>query len=220
MIFEGTRTPAVDFTSPVIAGWNDEIAGSEVTHADADKAKDLWAQADAIAPWSGTFTIAYNADGGHQPWVDAVTNQLKNTLGIDAAGQSFPDLATLREEIKKPFAERGDAFGMAVRLPGCVQHPGRAVHHRCRFQRRRLLEPRVRRARAEGLHGAVARRGQQALRAGAGGPVHGPSRPAALVPLDQRRFLHARRQPSSTAGTAGRSCTRSPRPASNTPALI
>jgi oligopeptide transport system substrate-binding protein len=118
VIFEGTRTPAVDFTSPVIAGWNDEIAGSEVTHADADKAKELWAQADAISPWSGTFTIAYNADGGHQPWVDAVSHQIKNTLGIDAAGQSFPDLATLRAEIKNRTLNAATRSGWQFDYPG------------------------------------------------------------------------------------------------------
>lgn len=118
VIFEGTRTPAVDYTSPVIAGWNDKIKGSEVTHADADKAKELWAQADAISPWSGTFTIAYNADGGHQPWVDAVSNQLKNTLGIDAAGQSFPDLATLREQIKNRTLNAATRSGWQFDYPG------------------------------------------------------------------------------------------------------
>ncbi|CAH0130409.1 MULTISPECIES: ABC transporter substrate-binding protein [unclassified Microbacterium] len=118
VIFEGTRTPAVDYTSPVIDGWKDDIAGSEVTHADADKAKDLWAQADAISPWSGTFTIAYNTDGGHQPWVDAVSNQLKNTLGIDAQGQAFPDLATLREEIKNRTLNAATRSGWQFDYPG------------------------------------------------------------------------------------------------------
>lgn len=118
VIFEGTRTPAVDYTSPVIEGWSDSIPGSEVTHADADKAKDLWAQADAISPWSGTFTIAYNADGGHQPWVDAVANQLKNTLGIDAIGQSFPDLATLREEISNRTINAATRSGWQFDYPG------------------------------------------------------------------------------------------------------
>jgi oligopeptide transport system substrate-binding protein len=118
VIFEGTRTPAVDYTSPVIDGWNDSIKGSEVTHADAAKAKELWAQADAISPWSGTFTIAYNADGGHQPWVDAVSNQLKNTLGIDAQGQSFPDLATLREQIKNRTLDAATRSGWQFDYPG------------------------------------------------------------------------------------------------------
>ncbi|MGN6503737.1 MAG: peptide ABC transporter substrate-binding protein [Pseudolysinimonas sp.] len=100
VIFNGTRTPARDFTSPVIAGFDpDNIEGSDVLDFDAAKAKELWAQADAISPWSGTFQLAYNADGGHQEWVDAVCNQIKNTLGIDAAGLPYPDFAGLRTEV-------------------------------------------------------------------------------------------------------------------------
>ena len=98
-IFQGTRTPASDFTSPVIAGWSDKIKGSDVLKYDAAQAKKLWAQADAISPWSGSFTIGYNADGGHQAWVDAVTNSIKNALGIDAAGQSYPSFKALRADV-------------------------------------------------------------------------------------------------------------------------
>ena len=99
VIFSGTRTPAHDFTSPVIAGYSEDIPGSEVLDFDADEAKKLWAEADAIAPWTGTFQIAYNADGGHQAWVDAVANQLKNNLGIDAAGAPYPTFAEARTAI-------------------------------------------------------------------------------------------------------------------------
>lgn len=98
-IFFGTRTPASDFTSPVINGWSDKIPGSDVLKFDATKAKDLWAQADAISPWSGSFTIGYNSDGGHQAWVDAVTNSIKNTLGIDAQGKPYSTFKELRTDI-------------------------------------------------------------------------------------------------------------------------
>ena len=64
-IFQGTRTPATDFTSPVIDGHSDTLAGEEVLEFNPDKAKELWAQADAISPFTGQFTIAYNSDGGH-----------------------------------------------------------------------------------------------------------------------------------------------------------
>jgi oligopeptide transport system substrate-binding protein len=99
VIFSGTRTPAHDFTSPVIDGYSEDIPGSEVLDFDADEAKKLWAEADAIAPWDGTFQIAYNADGGHQGWVDAVSNQLKNNLGIDASGAPYPTFAEVRTAI-------------------------------------------------------------------------------------------------------------------------
>ncbi|MGW4931167.1 peptide ABC transporter substrate-binding protein [Agromyces mariniharenae] len=99
VIFSGTRTPAHDFTSPVIDGYSEDIPGSEVLDFDADEAKELWAQADALSPWTGTFQIAYNADGGHQAWVDAVANQLKNNLGIDASGAPYPTFAEARTAI-------------------------------------------------------------------------------------------------------------------------
>lgn len=98
-IFEGTRTPATDFTSPVIAGHSDSLTGADVLTYDPDRAKDLWAQADAISPWSGEFTISYNADGGHQAWVDATANSIRNTLGIDALGNPYPDFKSLRDDV-------------------------------------------------------------------------------------------------------------------------
>ena len=98
-IFEGTRTPATDFASPVIDGHSDSLAGAEVLEYDPERAKELWAEADAIAPWSGEFTISYNADGGHQAWVDAVANSIRNTLEIDALGNPYPDFKSLRDDV-------------------------------------------------------------------------------------------------------------------------
>lgn len=99
VIFNNTRTPAKDFTSPVIDGYSDAVPGSEVLDYNADEAKAKWAEADAISPWSGSFTIGYNTDGGHKDWVDAVSNSIKNTLGIDAAGAPFASFADLRTQV-------------------------------------------------------------------------------------------------------------------------
>lgn len=117
-IFLGTRTPAVDYTSPVIDGWSDSIPGSEVTHFDADKAKDLWAQADAITPWDGTLKLTYNADGDHKAWTEAVANQLANTLGIQTEAVAYPDFATLRGEIKNRTSEGLLRSGWQFDYPG------------------------------------------------------------------------------------------------------
>lgn len=97
-IFNKTRTPAKDFTSPAIEGWTGELSDVSNVEYDPEGAKALWAQADAIAPWTGTFAIAYNSDGGHQEWVDAVTNSIRNTLGIEAQGAPYPTFAQLRTE--------------------------------------------------------------------------------------------------------------------------
>ncbi|KAM9862825.1 ABC transporter substrate-binding protein [Leucobacter sp. BZR 635] len=97
-IFQDTRTPATDFTSPVLSGWTESLKGSEVLDYNPDEAKRLWEQADAITPYEGTFTLAYNADGGHQGWVDAVANAISNTLGIQAEGLSLPTFAAALDQ--------------------------------------------------------------------------------------------------------------------------
>jgi oligopeptide transport system substrate-binding protein len=117
-IFQGSRTPASDFTSPVISGWSDSLSGAEVLKYDADKAKQLWAQADAISPWSGSLQIAYNADGGHQSWVDAVTNSLKNTLGIDSSGAPYPTFKELRSAVTNRSIETTFRSGWQADYPG------------------------------------------------------------------------------------------------------
>jgi len=117
-IFQGSRTPASDFTSPVIAGWSDSLTGADVLKFNADKAKQLWAQADAISPWSGSLQIAYNADGGHQSWVDAVTNSLKNTLGIDSSGAPYPTFKELRSAVTNRSIETTFRSGWQADYPG------------------------------------------------------------------------------------------------------
>ena len=98
-VFAGTRTPAGDFTSPALAGWRGDLPGSEVLTFDADAARELWARAEAIAPYGGTFTMGYNADGGHQGWVEAVAQQITAVLGVPAQGRAYPTLAALRTDV-------------------------------------------------------------------------------------------------------------------------
>ncbi|MCK3770375.1 ABC transporter substrate-binding protein [Microbacterium aerolatum] len=124
VIFQGTRTPASDFTSPVIDGWSDSLEGAEVLAYDPEKAKELWAEADAISPWSGEFQIAYNADGGHQAWVDATVNSIKNTLGIDASGAPYPTFAELRGEVTDRVIETAFRTGWQADYPGLFNFLG------------------------------------------------------------------------------------------------
>lgn len=98
-IFHGTREPATEFSSPVLPGYNPAIEGNEVLTFNPQRARELWKQADAISPYEDTFTISYNADGDHQSWVDAVCNQLSNTLGIEAVGDPTPDFKSLRDRV-------------------------------------------------------------------------------------------------------------------------
>lgn len=116
-IFDGTRTPATDFTSPVLPGHSDTLEGAEVLEYDPEEAKRLWAEAEAIAPFEGEFTISYNADGGHQAWVDAVTNSIRNTLGIEATGNAYPDFKSLRDDVNNRKVEGAFRTGWQADYP-------------------------------------------------------------------------------------------------------
>jgi len=90
-IYNGSRTPATDFTSPVIDGWSDDTPGNEVLKYNPDEAKALWAQAEDIEKWGDKpITIASNADSDHQTWVDAVCNNVRSVLGVDCEFAPFP----------------------------------------------------------------------------------------------------------------------------------
>jgi oligopeptide transport system substrate-binding protein len=108
-IFNGARTPAKDFTSPVLDGWTEEVDGNEVLEFNPDEAKRLWAEANDIDEWSGKFVLAYNNDGaGNKEFSEAMSNQLKNNLGLEAEPKVYPTFDELRKDvtdrtIKTPF---------------------------------------------------------------------------------------------------------------------
>jgi oligopeptide transport system substrate-binding protein len=124
VIFEDTRTPASDFTSPVIAGWSNSLTGADVLAYNPTKAKELWAEADKISPWSGTFEIGYNADGGHQAWVDAVANSIKNALGIEAAGHPYATFKELRTDVTNRTITAAFRTGWQADYPGLYNFLG------------------------------------------------------------------------------------------------
>jgi oligopeptide transport system substrate-binding protein len=98
-IFSGARAPAREFTASSLPGYDPNIGGNDALNFDPDRARRLWAQADAISKWTGQYAIAYNADHGHQEWVDAVAISIKNVLGIDAVGAPQPTFAGFRSQI-------------------------------------------------------------------------------------------------------------------------
>jgi oligopeptide transport system substrate-binding protein len=98
-IYAGARAPARDFTASSLPGFDPDIAGNDALTFDPDRARRLWSKADAISKWTGRYAIAYNADGGHQEWVDAVANSVKNILGIDAVGAPQPTFAAFRTQV-------------------------------------------------------------------------------------------------------------------------
>lgn len=90
-VYSGSRTPASDFTSPVINGWSEDLEGNEVLEFNPEEAKKLWAEAEEIEPWGDDpLLIASNADSDHQSWIDPTCNGIRDTLGIDCEFDAFP----------------------------------------------------------------------------------------------------------------------------------
>ncbi|MFJ8024990.1 ABC transporter substrate-binding protein [Streptomyces sp. NPDC096311] len=101
-IFQKTRTPASDWTSPVLGaagGFQDGLCGASCRY-DPAQAKKL-IQASGGLP-GGQIKISYNADSGsHKEWIDAVCNSINNALGNDKAcvGNPIGTFADFRNQI-------------------------------------------------------------------------------------------------------------------------
>jgi oligopeptide transport system substrate-binding protein len=101
-IFRQTRTPAKDWTSPVLGadgGYLDTLCGEACAY-NATEAKRLISEGGGIP--GGRLSISYNADtGSHKEWVDAVCNSINNALGNDRAcvGNPVGTFADFRGQI-------------------------------------------------------------------------------------------------------------------------
>ncbi|CAM4248397.1 ABC transporter substrate-binding protein [Mycobacterium senriense] len=120
-IFNNTRSPARDFTASSLPGFDPNIPGSEALDFNPERAQQLWAQANAISPWTGRYAIAYNADSGHQEWVDAVANSIKNVLGIDAVGAPQPTFAGFRTQITNRTIDTAFRAGWMGDYPSMIE---------------------------------------------------------------------------------------------------
>ncbi|MFF9521702.1 ABC transporter substrate-binding protein [Streptomyces achromogenes] len=101
-IFRGTRTPATDWTSPVLGaagGYSKGLCGSACDY-DPGRARELIEEGGGIP--GGRLTVTYNADSGsHRQWVDAVCNSINNALGDDRAcvGNPVGTFADFRDQL-------------------------------------------------------------------------------------------------------------------------
>ncbi|NGN69556.1 ABC transporter substrate-binding protein [Streptomyces sp. A7024] len=81
-VFENTRIPAKDWTSPVIGekgGYDKNLCGADCKY-DPKKAKQLIEEGGGIP--GGKLTLTSNVDtGSHKDWMDAVCNSLNKAIG-------------------------------------------------------------------------------------------------------------------------------------------
>jgi oligopeptide transport system substrate-binding protein len=88
-IFEGTRTPADSFIAPVVDGYREGIC--EYCTFDKEKANQLLDEAgfDKSKP----VDLWFNSGAGHDAWIEAVGNQLRENLGVEFTLQGNLDFS-------------------------------------------------------------------------------------------------------------------------------
>ncbi|MEU8682065.1 ABC transporter substrate-binding protein [Streptomyces sp. NPDC048611] len=90
-IFQKTRTPATDWTSPVLGeegGYRAGLCG-EACEFHPVQAKQLVKEGGGLP--GGSISLAYNADtGSHKDWIDAICNSINKSLGDDQACVGAP----------------------------------------------------------------------------------------------------------------------------------
>jgi oligopeptide transport system substrate-binding protein len=77
-IFNGSFQPAKSVVSPVVAGSREDPCGENCAY-DPEAAKALF---DEAGGYEGTLTLWFNSGAGHEKWMEAVSNQLRQNLGI------------------------------------------------------------------------------------------------------------------------------------------
>ena len=89
-VFDGTRTPATGLVSPNFDGYRE--GACEFCTYDPERAQQLLEEAGG---WQGgTLKLEANAGAGHEDWLQAVGDQLRENLGIDyelAINLDFPE---------------------------------------------------------------------------------------------------------------------------------
>ncbi|MFF1379643.1 ABC transporter substrate-binding protein [Streptomyces sp. NPDC058308] len=86
-VLHGTRTPADSFVARGVLGHKDGALG-DVAKFDPKKAKALIKEGGGVP--GNKISIQFNADQDHKPWVDAVCNSIRKSVGVECVGASKP----------------------------------------------------------------------------------------------------------------------------------
>jgi oligopeptide transport system substrate-binding protein len=93
-IFFGNRKPADSWANPLTPGA--EPGNCTACKFDVTQAKQLLQEAGGF---TGQLKMYYNADASHKEWMEAVAQQVKTNLGIDAVAVGVPTFAVFRANI-------------------------------------------------------------------------------------------------------------------------
>lgn len=100
-IFDGRRAPAGNLLSPIIPGYEEPVC--DAWTFDAAAAKELYDSTDGIP---ADLTFYFNAGAAHEEWIEAVTNQWAENLGIDVTGIQFEGIQPFGDYLTR-LDERG-----------------------------------------------------------------------------------------------------------------
>ncbi|MEU8196853.1 ABC transporter substrate-binding protein [Microbispora amethystogenes] len=95
-VFSGTRVPADDNISPVVAGYRKGACGEACTF-DPAKAKSLWESNGGKDVKS--IDLSYNADGAHKEWMEAVANNIRTNLQVEVNVKPYEKFADILNDL-------------------------------------------------------------------------------------------------------------------------
>ncbi|WP_329382105.1 peptide ABC transporter substrate-binding protein [Streptomyces sp. NBC_01716] len=87
-VLHGTRTPADSYVARGVLGYKAGALG-DITKFDPAAAKALIKEGGGVP--GNKISIQFNADQDHKPWVDAVCNSIRKSVGVECTGDSKPD---------------------------------------------------------------------------------------------------------------------------------
>ncbi|GAA2219306.1 ABC transporter substrate-binding protein [Micromonospora olivasterospora] len=93
-IFFGNRKPADSWANPLTPGA--QPGNCTACQLNVEEAKKLLAEAGGF---QGEMVFYYNADASHKEWMEAVAQQVKTNLGINARAEGVPTFAVFRQNI-------------------------------------------------------------------------------------------------------------------------
>lgn len=93
-VFSGGRAPADDFINPLVPGYKQGACG-EICVYNPQKAKQLYDKAGGPK----TLSLAYNADGGHKEWIEAIANNLRSAFGVQVTVKPYEQFAKILADL-------------------------------------------------------------------------------------------------------------------------
>jgi oligopeptide transport system substrate-binding protein len=95
-IFFNTRKPATSWATPLAPG----SGANDCTVCKFDPAAAKAALQEA-GGFTGELVLFYNADASHKEWMEAVAQNIKTNLGINARAEGVPTFAVFRQQINE-----------------------------------------------------------------------------------------------------------------------